>query len=209
MTKNNPSFPRLGILEMGRLGEMALRVVVANLQAVMGLHVDMLGPYEVPEQAYQDHRQQYDAGLILKYLSECPFPDHFKVLAVTNLDLCIPILTYVFGEAEMGGNVAVISGFRLRQNEDGAPVSVDRYYERLAKVALHEVAHTLSLYHCENTQCLMHFSAKVDQLDSLPILFCERCEFMLQSSLRNPALEPSGSAVRKGSPKSRKRNPSN
>ncbi len=208
MTKANPSLLRMGIVEMGRLGEIAVRVVVANLQTVMGMRVDMLGPHEVPENTYQSHRQQYDAGLILKYLSELPFPDHFKVLALTNFDLCIPILTYVFGEAEMGGKVAVISGFRLRQNEDGTPVSMDRYYERLAKVALHEVAHTLSLYHCENPQCLMHFSAKVEQLDKLPILFCERCDFMLRGSLRNLALE-SGPAVRKSPPKARNRNPSN
>jgi len=189
MTKTNPSAPRLGILEMGRLGEIAVRVVVANLQAVMGIAVDMLGPHEVPEKTYQSHRQQYDAGLILKYLTECSFPDHLKILALTNLDLCIPILTHVFGEAEMGGKVAVVSGFRLRQNEDATPVSMDRYYERLAKVALHEVAHTLSLYHCEDPQCLMHFSAKVELLDKLPILFCERCDFMLQSSLRNLELQ--------------------
>ncbi|MCK8601165.1 hypothetical protein [Desulfoferrobacter suflitae] len=189
MTKVKPSTLRLGIVEMGRLGEIALRVVAANLQAVLGIEVDFLGPHEVPENAYQAHRQQFDAGLILKHLSGCAFPKYPRILALTNLDLCIPILTYVFGEAEMGGRAAVVSGFRLRHNEDGTAVSIDRYYERLAKVALHEVAHTLSLYHCEESLCLMHFSSKVGQLDKLHILFCERCAFMLQTSLRNLAEE--------------------
>lgn len=170
---------------MGRLGEIAERVVAANLQAVLGIPVDSLEPREIPKHAYQEHRHQFDAALILKHLKEPPFQDYLRIVALTNVDLCIPILTHVFGEAEMGGRVAVISGFRLRHNEDGSPVSLDRYYERLAKVALHEVAHTFSVYHCQIPKCLMRFSANVHQLDELEILFCERCDFMLRNTLRD------------------------
>jgi archaemetzincin len=183
MKKTPPkSTSSLGLIEMGRLGEVALRIVIANLQAVIGISVDVLKPLDVPREAFQQHRQQYDAGMVLKYLSGMTFP-HSRLLAITTVDLCNPILTYVYGEAELGGKTALVSNYRLRCNEDGAAMPLDRYYERLAKVSLHEVAHTLSLYHCEDRQCLMHFCAKSHQLDGVEISFCTRCEFMLHQNL--------------------------
>jgi archaemetzincin len=174
----------LGVVQMGRLRELTVRIVVAHLQTLLGIPVDVLEPREVPEHALQHHRQQYDAGIILNYLAQLSYPGYGRILALTNVDLCIPILTYVFGEAEVGGRVAVISNFRLRHNEDGTTAREEQYYERMAKVALHEVGHTLSVYHCENPKCLMHYSPKVHHLDKVELFFCERCEFILHKSLR-------------------------
>jgi archaemetzincin len=179
------SLPLLGLIEMGRLGEVAIRIVAANLQALIGFSVDILDRFDVPAEAFQRHRQQYDGGLIIQHLRQLSLPDHARILAVTTVDLCTPILTYVFGEAEVGGRAAVVSNFRLRSNEDGGMVPLDRYYERLAKVALHEIAHTLSVYHCEDVHCLMHFTARVEHLDRLEIAFCKRCEFTLRESLKH------------------------
>lgn len=178
------SLPALGLIEMGRLGELAMRVVAANLQALIGFSVDILDPLEVPAEALLRHRRQYDGGLIIDHLRRLPLPDHDRILAVTTVDLCTPILTYVFGQAEVGGRAAVVSNFRLRCNEGGGMAPLDRYYERFAKVSLHEIAHTLSLYHCEDVRCLMHFTARVEQLDGLEIAFCKRCEFMLRENLK-------------------------
>jgi archaemetzincin len=174
----------MGLIQLGRVEEAAVRVVTANLQAVLGIPVDVLKPQDVPPSAFKELRQQYDAGLILKHLAQQNHPTHLRLLALTSVDLCIPIFTYVFGEAEVGGRVAVVSSFRLRHNDDGTTASLDQYYERLAKVALHEVAHTLSAIHCDNPGCLMHFSPKVQHLDEIQILFCDRCEFMLREGIR-------------------------
>ncbi|MFZ0052641.1 MAG: archaemetzincin, partial [Desulfobaccales bacterium] len=135
--------------------QTVLRVIAANIQALLEAPVEMLPAMAIPEEAFQHHRGQYDVGLVLKYLAEFPFPHHSRVLAVTNVDLCTPILTYVYGEAEFGLNLAIVSDFRLKHTEDGIMVSEGIYYERLAKVALHEIAHTFSLYHCETPKCLM------------------------------------------------------
>lgn len=183
----------LGLIEMGRIGEFAIRVVAAHVQTLMNIAVDILNPLEIPQEAFQGHRQQYDAALILKYLGSIPFPDHGRILGVVAVDLCIPILTYVYGEAEVGGRVAVVSTFRLSQSEDGIPISKERYYERVAKVALHEVAHTFSLYHCDDPQCLMRFSPRIHDLDRIALSFCDRCEFMLRenvSRIRAPGVNP-------------------
>lgn len=181
--QTKPPVRSIGLIEMGRVPRMGMRVLAANLQAMLGVLVDELDPAVIPEDAYQPRRGQYDAGLVLKYLAGFSFPDHSRILAVTEVDLCSPILTYVFGEAELGLKLAIVSGFRLKAAQDSAPVPPGVYYERLVKVALHEIAHTFSLYHCEVPKCLMRVSARVHDLDELDIYFCERCSFVLRGSL--------------------------
>jgi archaemetzincin len=169
---------------MGRFDDLSMRVVAANLQSLIGIPVDHLKPLKVPQEAYLERRGQFEAGAVIRHLSKYGFSQCLRVLALTTVDLCSPILTYVYGEAELGGRVALVSSFRLRNDGDGREVPADQYYERLIKVALHEVGHTFSLYHCDDPRCLMQFSPGILNLDALDIRFCERCEFMLRRELK-------------------------
>jgi archaemetzincin len=187
-TSSKPS-PSLCLVEMGRFLDLAVRVVAANLQALIGIRVDILDPLEVPREAFRERRGQYDAGFVLKHLSESSFPRCLRVLALTTADLCSPILTYVYGEAELGGRLAIVSNYRLRHDGDGSEAPKERYYERLVKVALHEVGHTFSLYHCDTPKCLMQFSPRIHDLDGLDVCFCERCEFVLHETLKHIHLQ--------------------
>src|SRR5688500_541269 len=63
--------------------------------------------------AYSEKRNQFWSTAILQKLAaECPKGTH--VLAVTASDLFVPVLTFVFGEAQVGGCAAVVSMHRLR-----------------------------------------------------------------------------------------------
>lgn len=180
-----PPAPSIALIKMGRMPQTVLRVIAANIQALLEVPVEMLPAMAIPEEAFQRQRGQYDAGLVLKYLARFSFPQHSRLLAITDVDLCTPIHTFVFGEAELGLRLAIVSDFRLKHMKDGLMASEGTYYERLAKVALHEIAHTFSLYHCETPKCLMRYSYGLSHLDALDIFFCERCSFMLRQSMRN------------------------
>jgi len=182
--RQTPPAPAIALIKMGRIPQAVLRVIAANIQAVLGMPVDMLPEMAIPEEAFQRHRDQYDAGLVLKHLAGFSFPHHARVLGVTDVDLCTPILTFVFGEAELGLSLAIISDFRLKTMEPGMVAAEGVYYERLAKVALHEIAHTFSLYHCETPKCLMQYSRGLRHLDELDIFLCERCSFMLRQTMK-------------------------
>ncbi len=177
--------PSIALIKMGRMSQTVLRVIAANIQALLEAPVEMLPAMVIPEEAFQRHRGQYDAGLVLKYLARFSFPQHSRILVITDVDLCTPIHTFVFGEAELGLKLAIVSDFRLKHGENGIMALEGTYYERLAKVALHEIAHTFSLYHCETPKCLMRFSYGLRHLDELDIFFCERCSFVLRQSMRN------------------------
>ena len=110
--------PSVGLINMGWTPQTAIRVIAANIQAMLEVPVEMLAAIVIPEEAFQPHRCQYDAGLVLKYIAEFSFPHHSRILAITDVDLCNPIVTYVFGEAELGLRPAIVSGFRLKSGED-------------------------------------------------------------------------------------------
>jgi archaemetzincin len=177
--------PAIGLTKIGRVSQTALRVIAANLQALLETPVEMLPEIAIPEAAFQCRRGQYDAGFVLKHLARFSFPHHSRLLAITDVDLCTPILTFVFGLSELGLRLAIVSDFRLKYMEDGVMAPEDTYYERLAKVALHEIAHTFSLYHCETPKCLMRYSYGLSHLDELDVFFCERCSFALRQNMRN------------------------
>jgi archaemetzincin len=167
----------LDVIPFGRADELALSVVAANIQAILGLPTH-IRPYRPdPEGAYMAARRQYDAIKILSSLGEEKDGALFK-LGVLQNDLCIPILTYVYGESQLGGHAAVISFSRL-YHIDGRVTC-----ERGAKIGLHEVGHLLGLEHCRESGCLMRFSKQLAQLDLLPLRFCPACEYELARLLK-------------------------
>lgn len=178
----------IGVVPMGDVGDVAVRIVAAHLQTVLGVPVDILERQPLSDTCYVPDRRQYDAAKLIAALNDwsAPWP-YVKIVAVVGVDLGVPILRFVFGEAQMGGRCAVVSGYRLRRNDDGTDAGLELYYERLAKVALHEAAHTLSLFHCDDPRCLMHFAASTKHLDRIRLFFCPRCAFLLKETLKSIA----------------------
>jgi archaemetzincin len=165
-----------------------MKIVAANLQEILHLPVDIFPARQTPEFSYNDHRKQYHAALILKRLAASRHP-HPRILALVSVDLFIPVLTHVFGEAQLGGRAAVVSLHRLRQKEEGSRVSLDTFYQRAVKVSLHEVAHTFDLVHCHQPDCIMKFSSGTGDLDDLSLFFCEYCEAFLEEAYRRYGIQ--------------------
>ena len=124
-----------------------------------------------PEEAYDGRRKQWSSSRILEWLSRTG-PDG-KVLGVTDVDLFIPILTFVFGEAHLGGRAAVVSTARLE--EPGFP-DERVVLERLAKEAVHEVGHVFGLLHCDTPGCVMGRSSSVRDVDKKRGDLCSSCQ---------------------------------
>ena len=169
-----PPPPAVEVIPLDPVPLLACEMAAANIQTILGLPAKVLPAWDQPDYAYLPNRKQYDALPILKKLEIGRQRPSLRI-AVTALDLCLPILTYVFGEARIGGHLAVISLFRLSRNPDGSRVPPSRLYERLIKVVLHETAHALGLEHCRVAGCLMNFSAGLEHLDALPLTFCPDC----------------------------------
>ena len=128
-----------------------------------------------PEFAFHSERQQYHSSEILQGMQRYLNAESWRVLGITAVDLYIPILTFVFGEAQMGGPCAVISANRLRQEFYGLPEDANLLRERLLKEAVHELGHTLQLTHCDDYRCAMAPSHAVEWIDLKESTLCPAC----------------------------------
>ncbi len=143
-----------------------------------------LGAVEVPEFdfAYDAGRDQYASIAVLERLTRsCP-DDAAKLLAVTSRDLFIPVLTFVFGQAQLNGRVGVVSLARLRQEFYGLSPDSGVLLERARKEALHETGHLFGLVHCHDPACAMSLSTGVRQIDRKEAALCKQCAGRLRSS---------------------------
>ena len=126
------------------------------------------------EFAFQPGRGQYHSTALLKRLESWATRD-VRLLGVTSLDLFVPVLTFVFGEAQLEGRCAVVSMRRLDEEFYGLPPRPELLRDRLLKEAVHELGHTFGLRHCDDWNCVMSSSHAVERLDVKSAEFCPQC----------------------------------
>jgi archaemetzincin len=138
---------------------------------------------ERPSEAWDPRRGQFESGSILEWLAS-RHPGAHKVLGVTDVDLFIPILTFVFGEAQLGGRAAVVSIARLTP-PGAARAGQTLLDERLRKEALHELGHAYGLVHCGHPGCVMGRSPGVAEIDVKGDSFCPDCRLLYEETHRH------------------------
>jgi archaemetzincin len=166
------------VVPLGPVDDRLLRVVAANVFALCQLPARVAKGGPLPSSAYDPQRQQYDAAALLKHLdgqgAEATLQ---KTLAVTAVDIFVPIFSYVFGEARLGGASALVSIYHLSggPGNGASETAAAELYLRAVKVALHELGHLLAMPHCEDHRCLMHYADTVTAIDNTPLQFCRYC----------------------------------
>jgi archaemetzincin len=161
------------LLPIGRIESRVLKAISSSLKEVFSCRVKQLQGLPLPKDAYNPGRKQYYSTLILKRLIRSSPCD--RVLAITDVDLYVPGLNFVFGEADVSRGVAIISLTRLRQEFYGLPPDSKLFLLRAAKEAVHEIGHTYGLGHCPDPRCVMHFSNSLHDTDVKSYRPCRRC----------------------------------
>jgi archaemetzincin len=135
---------------------------------------------------FDPNRGQFNSSLILRQLITAPPTDAERILGVLDVDLFIPILTFVFGEAQLKGIGAVVSAHRLHNRFYGLPENKEATTERLLKEAVHELGHTFGLIHCTEPGCVMQSSTYVENIDQKSDAFCSRCQKSIKQEKGTP-----------------------
>lgn len=149
--------------------------LVDPLQSVFPSAVTVESPVaDIVPRCYDDSRAQYNSTEILRQLLDLPRSTE-KILGITSVDLFVPVLTYVFGEAQLDGVVSVVSTYRLDNVIYGLPADPVLFFERVLKESVHELGHSFGLYHCRNLDCAMHASTAVEDIDVKGAFLCSDC----------------------------------
>jgi archaemetzincin len=154
-------------------------------QALVGFYnvqIRVLPRVDLPEQAYYEPRRRYRAEKILPFLLEKLPSDGNRILGLTGADISTDkgnIKDWgILGLASLGGKECIISSFRCHKGPlQGASASI-----LLAKVAVHEIGHTLGLNHCATSGCLMEDAGGLARTCNREFDICQRCRSMLRAS---------------------------
>jgi archaemetzincin len=170
----------LRVLPIGAVDLSILRNLGATIPSRLNVQCEILPTVLDPTGAYHAERQQYHSSEILRRMQDFLRPQTWRILGVAEVDLYIPILKYVFGEAQMGGPCAVVSLYRLRQEFYGLDPDDALLRDRLLKESIHELGHTLDLRHCEDYRCVMASAHAVEWIDLRESTFCDSCRSQLR-----------------------------
>ena len=124
---------------------------------------------------YDPMRRQYDGNRILKEIDIVPSSLYVKKVGLFRVDLFIPILTYIFGQATLNGGTGIASLYRLRNEQYGMEKDEDLLFDRFRKVVIHELGHTFGLIHCHTPTCVMRSSTYVEDIDQKSHNLCIKC----------------------------------
>ena len=171
------------ISPVGEFSTELLEALAAEIERVFGCTTETGTVLEDLSFALDQNRQQYHSTLILNQLA-ANTPQHcLKTIAIAQVDLFIPILTHVYGEAQLGGTASIVSTFRLNESRAGLNIA-PRYIERIVKEAIHELGHTFNLRHCPEHTCIMHYCRNEEDVDRKSDELCRYCKIMLEDEIK-------------------------
>jgi archaemetzincin len=168
---------------IGEIAPELFNPIGREIRRIFGYPTEIVELLADIEFAYDPGRNQYNSTSILEKLAGQAPDRALRILAITRVDLFIPILTHVYGEAQLGGKSCIISTCRLKEGLN--PVkAAESFRTRVFKEAFHELGHTFKLRHCKDTSCIMHYCRSIRDVDRKSNQLCRYCKILLEDELK-------------------------
>jgi archaemetzincin len=149
--------------------------LAAHLASVFGVPARRVVHVFDVDRVYDAARRQHNATALLQQVIHVADGTSEKVLAVVDVDLFIPVLTFVFGQAQLDGPAGLVSTHRLANEYYGLPRDGGVFHARILKEIVHEIGHQFGLYHCRQFECVMRSSTYVEEIDLKRSTLCPAC----------------------------------
>lgn len=171
------------ISPIGEFSSELIEAVAGEIKRVFGFSTATEAVLQDLDFALDRNRNQYHSTMILEQLAaNCP-AQAIRVIAIAQVDLFIPILTHVYGEAQLGGTACIVSTYRLNEGRMARNIS-PKYLDRIVKEAIHELGHTFKLRHCPEHACIMHYCRNEEDVDRKSDQLCRYCQVMLADEIK-------------------------
>jgi archaemetzincin len=163
------------LISFGYFRKDILEMIADNVRQEYHLPVSIKEGHIDLSDFYDASRRQYNGNILLKLVDTNFSSDSVKTIGLFGVDLFIPILTFIFGQAMLNGSTGIASLYRLSNERYGMPMDEALLLERFKKEVIHELGHTFGLVHCPNPACVMRSSTYVEDIDQKGSNLCVKC----------------------------------
>jgi archaemetzincin len=164
---------KITLKPLGKIADEIMEELKGRVGGIFHCPVEIKAGLSDLVEAYNPERKQYFSSKLLASLKKSERDE--RVVGIADVDLYVPRLNFVFGEADILSGTAIVSLYRLRQEYYGLAPDEALFMERATKEIVHELGHTFGLGHCPNNKCVMHFSNSLADTDFKEANFCSSC----------------------------------
>lgn len=173
----------IALISFGYFDNGFLKDVAEAVKNEFYCEVSMKVGYLDLSEFYDPVRRQYNGSRLLCHVEENFATDLSKTIGLFSVDLFIPILTYIFGQAFLNGRSGIASDYRLSNVRYGITADEKLLLDRFRKEVIHELGHTFGLIHCHVPTCVMRSGTYVEDIDQKEESFCSACRGSLNAIL--------------------------
>jgi archaemetzincin len=174
---------KIAVVTIGKLDAGDVAEAGRCIQQLFGAGAHYCEPINIPPGSFDARRKQYSSVAFMLALARGEFGDADRVIGLTGCDIFIPMLTFVFGQAQLRGRVALVSLARLQPEFYGAAPDPELLQLRLDKEIGHELGHSFGLIHCPERECLMSLATSIQDVDRKSVDFCHSCRRVLAQEI--------------------------
>ncbi len=173
---------KINIAPLKFSGKDFLTKIKTKLTQILNLEINICEINIDLEKYYSSERGQYYSTKIIEDAFS-KINKNEKTVILVNFDLYIPIFTFVFGEAQLNGNISIVSICRLHEEFYDLKPNNDLLIERALKEIIHELGHNFGLVHCKDWNCAMHSSMGIEEVDLKSYYYCKTCKTKIIKSI--------------------------
>jgi archaemetzincin len=164
---------KITLKPLGNIADEIMEELKDRVGGIFHCPIEIKAGFSDLVQAYNPERKQYFSSKLLASLKKSQREE--RVVGIADVDLYVPRLNFVFGEADIVSGTAIVSLCRLKQEYYGLAPDEALFLGRATKEIVHELGHTFGLGHCPNSKCVMHFSNSLADTDLKEANFCSSC----------------------------------
>ena len=105
---------RITLISLNNIEPSFLAPIADVVQSELHFPVEFIEKQIDLNEYYHPARRQYDGSELLKIVDSIKSPKSLKTIGLLNVDIFIPILTYIFGQAYLDGKTGIASLYRLK-----------------------------------------------------------------------------------------------